>query len=127
MREEEIISVIIKTVSDYYGIGQYELIGKSQNREIVSPRQQAHKLARTLLKTTTLEKIGNYIGGVDHCTVIYSVKTVSNIAETDKYYKENYLRIEKIIRDKLNIDRYRVREIVIGYNKLITFENSNFI
>jgi len=65
---------IISTVAEFYGIRSEDILGKSQNRECVLPRQVAMYLCRFFLKTPYM-KIGDLFGR-DHSTVMSSIKHI---------------------------------------------------
>lgn len=65
---------IIKAVAAHYGIKGEDLIGKSQLREVVIPRQVAMYLCRHQLKLA-FQKIGE-IFERDHSTVMASIKRI---------------------------------------------------
>jgi chromosomal replication initiator protein len=49
----------------------------------------------------SLKNIGEVFGGRDHSTVIYSIKTVQDLMETDTFFKETVLELEKKIKNSL--------------------------
>jgi chromosomal replication initiator protein len=63
---------IIKTVASHYGVRSEDLLGKSQMREFVLPRQVAMYYCREKLKLA-YQKIGALFGK-DHSTVMSSIK-----------------------------------------------------
>lgn len=65
---------IIQKVSDYYGVRIDDILGKSQSKECVFPRQVAMYLCRENLGMSYV-KIGN-IFSRDHSTVMSSIKHV---------------------------------------------------
>jgi len=85
--------VILKKVSNEFCIPISSIHLRTRKREIVEPRQIAHYLAR---KYTMLscEDIGEKIGGVDHATVLHSCKTVNNLIDTDKHFRNKINKIE---------------------------------
>ncbi len=69
--------LIMRTVSDYYGLSLNELTGATRKREITVPRQIAMYLTREMTGMS-LPQIGAVFGGRDHTTVLHSCKTVEN-------------------------------------------------
>ncbi len=65
---------IIKTVADHYALPTEELIGKSQSRECVVPRQLAMYLCREMLKIPYM-RIGDLFQR-DHSTVMSAIRQV---------------------------------------------------
>ena len=74
---------------------------KTRKREVIEARQLFHFFCRRYTKMT-LTSIGNMGGGLDHATVLYSIRTVSNLCETDKNKKKTFDAIEKVILDNVN-------------------------
>lgn len=73
---------IVKAIAAQYGIPSADLLGKSQMRESVVPRQIAMYLCREKLKLP-FQKIGE-IFGRDHSTVMASVRLIQNRIEEKK-------------------------------------------
>ncbi len=73
---------IIKTIAAHYGITSEDLLGKSQMRECVLPRQIAMYYCRERLKMP-FQKIGELFGR-DHSTVMSSVKLIRKGIEEKK-------------------------------------------
>ena len=46
----------------------------------------------------SLAVIGNAIGNKDHATVLHACKTVNNLIETDKAFKQDLEEIEKRLK-----------------------------
>jgi chromosomal replication initiator protein len=65
---------IIESVAEHYSLPLEELVGKSQSRECVLPRQLAMYLCRELLKTPYMT-IGDQFGR-DHSTVMSAIRQV---------------------------------------------------
>ncbi len=67
--------LIMRTVSDYYGLSMNEMTGPTRRREVTVPRQIAMYLTREMTGMS-LPQIGTIFGGRDHTTVLHSCKTV---------------------------------------------------
>lgn len=72
---------IIQAVAEHYGIRLEDVIGKSQTRECVLPRQIAMLLCREKLKMPFV-KIGELFSR-DHSTVISGVRQIQKILDQD--------------------------------------------
>jgi chromosomal replication initiator protein len=81
------IDLIMKTVSDYFGISIEEINTKTRKREIVEARQLAMYFSKKHTKAS-LSSIGQQCGNKDHATVLYACKMVGNLMATDKRFKE---------------------------------------
>ncbi|MDR0420064.1 MAG: chromosomal replication initiator protein DnaA [Prevotellaceae bacterium] len=99
-KREISIDKIKRTVCDYFGLSLDAIYSKVRKREIVQARQIAMFFARNLTKHS-LAQIGAEVGGKDHATVLHSCKTVEDLYETDKTYKQHVIEIEKRIKNSL--------------------------
>ena len=90
------IDDIINKVAGYYGIEPNSINTRSRKREIVLVRQVAMFLAKKYLDMSTA-KIGHYVGGRDHATVVHACKTIPNLAETDKQFRNELSEIENLL------------------------------
>ena len=87
------IDDIIKKVTDYYNVDINSISTRSRKREVVLVRQVSMYLAKKYLDLST-SKIGQYVGGRDHATVLHACKTITNLAETDKQFRYELNQIE---------------------------------
>ena len=78
--------LIMRTVSDYYGLSINEITGSTRKREITVPRQIAIYLTREMTGMS-LPQIGNVFGGRDHTTVLHSCKTVEASIEGERRHE----------------------------------------
>jgi chromosomal replication initiator protein len=88
------IEYIQEMVCEYFNIDVEMLKSKTRKREIVQSRQIAMYFAKSLTKSS-LSTIGAKIGGKDHATVLHACKTVNNLLETDKRFKDYIDDIQK--------------------------------
>jgi|GEM_PF-2885055 len=61
---------------------------KTRKREVVQARQIIQVIVKYQLNWS-LAKVGLNIGLKDHATIMHSIKTMRNLYETNKYYREN--------------------------------------
>lgn len=80
---------IIYNVCSTFKIPKELLMTKSRKREIVICRQVCMWLMRRNLDNNlySFQRIGDYFGK-DHATVMYAIKTIENLLETDKELKK---------------------------------------
>ncbi|MCE5293131.1 MAG: chromosomal replication initiator protein DnaA [Chlamydiales bacterium] len=71
---------IIQAVADHFSLAQEDLVGKSQSRECVIPRQLAMHLCRELLKTPYMQ-IGDLFQR-DHSTVMSAIRQIQKQMST---------------------------------------------
>ncbi|MBN1250719.1 MAG: chromosomal replication initiator protein DnaA [Bacteroidales bacterium] len=96
-KREITIEYIQKVVCDYFDMNVDVLQSKTRKREIVQARQIAMFFSKNLT-SSSLSTIGSQIGGKDHATVLHAYKTVNNLAETNKEFKEYIKDIEKKLK-----------------------------
>lgn len=91
------IEKIIDTVCSYYGVSQEDVMSKTRKANIVLVRQLAMYLAGKFTKMST-SKIGLYVGGRNHATVLHSIKQIQDRLLTDKTFQQQVEEIEQILR-----------------------------
>src|SRR5258706_549514 len=90
------IDYIQKIVCDYFEMGIDLLKSKTRKREVVQARQLAMYFAKTFTKSS-LSIIGSQCGGKDHATVLHACRTVKNLIDTDKKFKQCVQELHKKI------------------------------
>ena len=90
------IDFIQKVVSDYFDLPLELMKSKTRKREVVQARQIAMYFSKNLTKAS-LANIGAHLGGKDHATVLHACRTVNNLIETDKRFRNYIEDIEKKI------------------------------
>ncbi len=86
-KREISVDFIQKVVCDYFNIELDLLQTPTRKREIVQARQIAMFFSKSFTKFS-LSSIGSQIGGKDHATVLHACKTVNNLIETDRQFKQ---------------------------------------
>ena len=93
------IETIISKVCEHYNIEESAIHTKTRKREIVQVRQIAMFLAKKHTDHSA-SKIGQFIGKRDHATVLHACKTVKDLIEVDKNFKNEIEEIEATIKRK---------------------------
>jgi chromosomal replication initiator protein len=88
------IDSIKNLVANHFKIPLDKLHGTTRKREIVIARQLSMYLAKNHTGTS-LKTIGSKFGGKDHSTVLYSIKAVQDLIDTDSEFKVTVDAIEK--------------------------------
>lgn len=96
-KRELSIEYISKVVCDYFSMNVDVLQAKTRKREIVQARQIAMYFSKSLTKYS-LASIGAQIGSKDHATVLHACKTVNNLKDTDKNFRQYVEDIEKKLK-----------------------------
>jgi chromosomal replication initiator protein len=99
-KREISIDKIKNTVCSYFGLPIDAIQSKTRKREIVQARQIAMYFSRIMTKHA-LALIGSEIGGKDHATVLHACKTVEDLSDTDKSFKQHIIEIEKRINNSI--------------------------
>jgi chromosomal replication initiator protein len=94
--KEVSIDYIQKVVCDYFNLPIELLKSKTRKREVVQARQIAMYFAKNMTKSS-LATIGMHCGGKDHATVLHACRTVNNLIETDKHFKNYINELDKKI------------------------------
>lgn len=101
INKEITLDFIKNLVADHFDVPVDKLGGKTRKRQFVIARQLSMYLAKHLTDKS-LKNIGEMFGGRDHSTVIYSIKTVQDLMETDMVFKDTVSELEKKIKLNLN-------------------------
>jgi chromosomal replication initiator protein len=96
-KRELSIEYISKVVCDYFNMQVDTLQAKTRKREVVQARQIAMYFSKSLTKYS-LTSIGAQIGSKDHATVLHACKTVNNLKDTDKNFRQYVEDIEKKLK-----------------------------
>lgn len=96
-KRELSIEYISKVVCDYFSMPVDALQTKTRKREVVQARQIAMYFSKSLTKYS-LASIGAQIGSKDHATVLHACKTVNNLKDTDKNFRQFVDDIEKKLK-----------------------------
>ena len=91
-KKDVTIKQIIDCACECFDIREEDLYGKSRKANIVTVRQMSMYLAHKHTKLTT-SKIGLYVGGRDHATVLHGIKTITGRLKVEK---ELCQRLEEI-------------------------------
>ncbi len=99
--KEITVEFIQKLVAEHFDVSVEKLQGKTRKRSIVIARQLSMYLAKNMTNQS-LKAIGENFGGRDHSTVIYSCKAVSDLLDTDPFFKDTVDELEKKIKMSLH-------------------------
>lgn len=92
--DEYAVLRLSKAIAREFNITEADMFSVSRKQDIVGARQM-HALILSEYTRLSLEAIGRLIGGLDHATVIHSIKMAKNHIETE----ERWIRIYKKITD----------------------------
>ena len=88
---------IKQMVARYFELPVEKLHGKTRLRSVVIARQLSMYLAKNYTNSS-LKVIGDSFGGRDHSTVIYSLKAVQDLMDTDTLFKDTVEALEKKVQ-----------------------------
>lgn len=97
VQQELSVDNIAKIVADAFKIPIERLIGKSRQRQIVMARQMAMYFTKQF-SHKSLKQIGEYFGGKDHATVLYSCNMAKYLYDSDSSFREIAESVEKKIQ-----------------------------
>ena len=93
------LNEIVTYVSECYTCAFRDLVGPKRSKDIAWPRQVAIYLARELTDHS-LADIGNFFGGRDHSTILYSYNKVSDMVAEDEKMLGKMNEHKAAIRDQ---------------------------
>lgn len=95
------IDMVLKVVSDYYGITIEELKSTSRSKRISAPRHMSMYLAREET-TSSLPQIGEALGNRDHTTIMYGYEKISKLVESDDRIRKDAMQIREKLYQMLS-------------------------
>ncbi|MBN1427944.1 MAG: chromosomal replication initiator protein DnaA [Anaerolineae bacterium] len=88
---------IIMAVAEYYRVDAEDLCGRGRSREVSIARQVAVYLAYKETNTS-LQQIGEAIGGRNHSTVLYSYERIGDLMDTDSQVRRDVQAIMQTLK-----------------------------
>jgi chromosomal replication initiator protein len=91
---------ITKIVFDYFNTPMSLLYSNNGKREAIKPKQVSMFFARESKKPKkyTFKYIGSQMGGYSHSYVMHACKTVNNLIDTDRTFKQDIKNIKKSLK-----------------------------
>lgn len=120
---EEFSKNIRLIVSAEYYIKPDDINLKTNKRQIVLPRQICHYFSNKYYnKIVLLQDIGNEFGNKDHCTVLHSIKTINNLANTNRDFNETIERLDNRILSSLTSGVEEIKKNRINFKFIINIQ-----
>ena len=88
---------IQKVTCDFFKTPVSEMFTSTRKRSVVQIRQTVMFFAKKYT-VLSLAQIGERCGGKDHATVLHACRTITNMMETDKDFKEKMEEIDRIFK-----------------------------
>lgn len=88
------IDQIITCTCEHFNVREEDVFGKSRKANIVTVRQMSMYLAHKHTKLTA-GKIGIYVGGRDHATVLHGIKTIDGRLKVEKELRHQFEQLEE--------------------------------
>lgn len=95
--KEVALEKIKKLVADHFKVTVEKMQSSTRKREVVIARQLSMYLAKAFTNKS-LKSIGDDFGGKDHSTVIYSLRAVKDMMDTDEGFKNQVVEIERKVQ-----------------------------
>jgi chromosomal replication initiator protein len=99
---------IIMAVSEYYEVNPGDLCGRGRSREVSIARQVAIYLAYKETNTS-LQQIGETLGGRNHSTVLYSYERIGDLMDTDSQIRRDVQSIMQSLRPQRTLQPHSYR------------------
>jgi chromosomal replication initiator protein len=90
------LATIAKQVSLFFNISIQELKSQKRHKSVAKPRQIALYLMKKMT-FSSLQTIGEFMGGRDHSTVIHGISKINHLLETDQELTKEIALIEQEI------------------------------
>lgn len=93
------MKIIFQDVCNYFNIDIDAAVKKTNKREIVQLRQISMYFSKKLTNNI-LKEIGSEHGGKDHATVLYAIKTINDLYDTNRRIRYDIQTLETIFKKK---------------------------
>jgi chromosomal replication initiator protein len=93
-REPPAWTTVVRVVSEYYGLSEAELLGRSRTNKVAEPRQIAMYLLREETDSS-FPAIGDVLGGRDHTTVLHGCEKIGRLMEQDAKLRRDIIQIRE--------------------------------
>ncbi|MBL4588357.1 chromosomal replication initiator protein DnaA [Candidatus Babeliales bacterium] len=90
------LASVITKVSDFFKLSTQEIKSKKRHKTVSVPRQIALYLMKKMT-FSSLQTIGDFMGGRDHSTVIHAISKIGHLLETNAELVQTIQRLEKEI------------------------------
>ena len=94
---DKVTELIQKVVSTYYDLPITAYKSKSRKRQVIKMKQATVYFLKRMLPKATLVNIGRVME-YNHATILHSLKSVSNLYETDRETKKDIDALEKMLQ-----------------------------
>jgi chromosomal replication initiator protein len=88
---------IVSVTATHFQVEINDIMGTKRTKNVVTARQTAMALCRTLLGMS-YPALGKYFGGKDHSTVLYSIKKVMQVQLVNEDSKKLFQTLSKKCR-----------------------------
>ena len=88
---------ILAVCAEHFSLAREEILGQSRRKQLVFARQTAMTLCRMLLGMS-YPALGNFFGGKDHSTVLYSIRKFQQLQDADRDTKLLFRQLAKKCR-----------------------------
>ncbi len=85
---------VIRKVADSFGTTVEGILGRNRSQQVALPRQVAMYLLREEANVS-LPRIGKFLGGRDHTTVIYGCEKIASLLQEDDRLRKQVLEIRE--------------------------------
>ena len=111
---KSVFEIIMETVAEFFNMPVEDISIKTNKRSIVQARQICYWFC-VEHKAGSLKDIGKAIANRDHATVLNGKKTVNNLCETNKKFKEDFEEIKKKIEKFImSIKGFSRKDVIKG-------------
>ena len=91
--------LVLRTVCNYFNLGEGDLTGASRRREVAVPRQIAMYLTRDMT-SLSLPQIGSFYGNRDHTTVLHACSQITAAIQANETFASQVSDLKRLIMDE---------------------------
>jgi hypothetical protein len=118
--ENRIINRIMAYVSNYYHLDNELYKSSNRKREIVMMKHTSAFFIKKYIKDITYAKIGTHFNNLDHATILYAIRKITELMQFNKFIKNDIDTIDLKIKPYIDsvIIKSSLNENTLNFDKV---------
>jgi hypothetical protein len=92
------MDLITNVICGYYKLPNTILKSKSRKRNVIVAKQFIILFSKKLLPNIALREVADYFGFANHSNILYSLKAVETLIQSDNQFKHDFDELDKLLQ-----------------------------
>lgn len=92
------MDLITNVICGYYKLPNTILKSKSRKRNVIVAKQFIVLFSKKFLPNITMREIADYFGFANHCNILYSLKAIESLIQTNNQFKHDFDELDKLLQ-----------------------------